>query len=227
MTPRKWFLTALTIPLVILFVALGFWQLSRRADRIEQNRFLASRRFIQPVELNQLPADTSQAHFRRVRLSGTYDYDQEFILTLRGRAGSPGVNIFTPLRRPDNDTAVLVNRGWLYAADGITVDLKPWREADSVLATGYVETFPTNGPFPPATRPRALRRLDRTAISRLLPYPVANYYVVLADTAVSDSIPPRVNPSPLDEGPHRNYAIQWFSFAAISIIGLTFFIRRT
>jgi cytochrome oxidase assembly protein ShyY1 len=32
---------------------------------------------------------------------------------------------------------------------------------------------------------------------------------------------------PLDEGPHRAYAIQWFSFAAISIIGLVIFLRRT
>ena len=227
MTPRKWTLTALTIPLAVLFIALGFWQLSRRADRIEQNKFLASRRFAQPVELTALPADTAQAHFRRVKISGNYDYANEFVLTLRGRDGSPGVHIFTPLKRPGTDTVVLVNRGWVYAADGITADLNPWREPELVSASGFVETFPTNGPFPPPTRPRAMRRLDRVAISRILPYPVAPYYVVLTDTAVSDSVPPRVNPAPLDEGPHRNYAIQWFSFAAISIIGLTFFIRRT
>lgn len=227
MTPGKWILTALTIPLAILFVALGFWQLSRRTDRIEQNEFLASRRFAQPVELKELPSDTAQAHFRRVRFSGTYDYANEFVLTLRGRDGSPGVHIFTPLKRPGTDTAVLVNRGWVYAADGISADLTAWREPESVSASGFVETFPTNGPFPPPTRPRALRRLDRSVISRLLPYPVAPYYVVLTDTAVSDSVPPRITPAALDEGPHRNYAIQWFSFAAISIIGLTFFIRRT
>ena len=227
MTPRKWILSILAVSIAVTCVVLGFWQLSRRAERIAQNKFLASRRFAQPVELTTLPADTAQAHFRRVRFSGNYDYAQEFVLTLRGREGSPGVHIFTPLRRPGTDTAVLVNRGWVYAPDGITADLKPWREAESVSASGFVETFPTNGPFPPATRPRALRRLDRAAISRLMPYPIAPYYVVLTDTAVSDSVPPRVNPAPLDEGPHRNYAIQWFSFAAISIIGLTFFIRRT
>jgi hypothetical protein len=62
-------------------------------------------------------------------LRGTLDYDNEIVHTLRGRGGSPGVNILTPLRRVGNDTAVLVNRGWLYAPDGITVDTKPWREA--------------------------------------------------------------------------------------------------
>ena len=32
---------------------------------------------------------------------------------------------------------------------------------------------------------------------------------------------------PLDEGSHRNYAIQWFAFAIISIVGLVIFLRRT
>ncbi|HEX9084563.1 MAG TPA: hypothetical protein VF836_07475, partial [Gemmatimonadaceae bacterium] len=59
------------------------------------------------------------------------------------------------------------------------------------------------------------------------PYPIANYYVILSDPATSPSAPPRVEPLPLDEGPHRMYAIQWFSFAAISIVGLAIFLRRT
>ena len=67
----------------------------------------------------------------------------------------------------------------------------------------------------------------RAALAKQLPYPIANYYVVLTDSSSSASAPPRVEPLPLDEGPHRAYAIQWFSFAAISIIGLVIFIRRT
>jgi cytochrome oxidase assembly protein ShyY1 len=72
-----------------------------------------------------------------------------------------------------------------------------------------------------------MRRLDRAAIRQLFPYPIANYYLVLTDSARTGSGPPRVEPAPLDEGPHRNYAIQWFSFAAISIGGLVIFLRRT
>ena len=185
------------------------------------------------MTLDSLPADTGEAHFRRVHITGNYDYGNQIIFTLRGRNGSPGINIVTPLLRNGKDTAVLVNRGWVYSPDGITVDLNPWREADTVNATGFVETFPTKGPFPKPSpkRPRAFRkafrRLDHAALAKLLPYPIANYYVVLTDSSSSTSAPPRVEPLPLDEGPHRAYAIQWFSFAAISIIGLVIFIRRT
>jgi cytochrome oxidase assembly protein ShyY1 len=69
--------------------------------------------------------------------------------------------------------------------------------------------------------------LNRPELQKLFPYPIANYYVVLTDSGTSAHAPPRVEAAPLDEGPHRNYAIQWFSFAAISIIGLVIFLRRT
>lgn len=238
MTFRKWVLTIVAVAAAAIFISFGLWQLRRLESRQHQNSFLASRRFAPEVSLDSLPADTAAALFRRVRLRGRFDFDNEIVHTLRGRSGSPGVNILTPLIRAGTDTAVLVNRGWVYAPDGMTVDTGPWREADTLAGTGFVETFPTAGVFPPPNpeRPRAFRRLDRAAIAKLLPYPIANYYVVLSDSIPSrapglgvppaSNVPPRVQPAALDEGPHRNYAVQWFSFAAISIIGLVILLRR-
>jgi surfeit locus 1 family protein len=228
-TLRKWILSVIAVAFAALFISLGFWQLRRLAERQRQNALLLSRRTAAPVSLDELPPDTALAHFRRVRFAGALDYANEIVLTLRGRDGSPGVNILTPLRRANTDTAVLVNRGWVYAPDGITVDTKLWRERDSIQGQGFVEVFPTKGPFdaPNPSRPRSFRRLDRRALMRIFPYPIANYYVVLTDSSTSPNVPPRVEPASLDEGPHRSYAIQWFSFAAISIIGLVIFLRRT
>jgi surfeit locus 1 family protein len=225
---KKWILSLLAISFAVVSISLGFWQLRRLAERRGANALLASRRYAPELPLDSLPSDTAAAHFRRARVRGVYDYPNEIVLTLRGRNGSPGVNLVTPIRRAGNDSAVLVNRGWIYSPDGVTAETKQWREGDSVDANGFVEVFPTKGPFDrlnPA-RPRSMRRLDRSALARLFPYPIANYYVVLTDSARSGG-PPRVEPTPLDEGPHRNYAIQWFSFAAISIGGLVIFLRRT
>lgn len=228
-TLRKWILSVVAISLAVIFVSLGFWQLRRLSARRDVNTMLAARRAAPEVELDSLPRDTSAAHFRRVHVRGSYDHPQEILLTLRGRNGSPGVNILTPLLRPRKDTVVLVNRGWVYSPDGITVDTKPWREADTLNGTGYIETFPTKGPFEPPNpaRPRSFRRLNRADVQKAFPYPIANYYVVLTDSAESSSVPPRVEAPPLDEGSHRNYAIQWFSFAAIAVGGLVIFLRRT
>lgn len=228
-TLRKWILSVVAISLAVIFVSLGFWQLRRLSARRDVNTMLAARRAAPEVELDSLPRDTSAAHFRRVHVRGSYDHPQEILLTLRGRNGSPGVNILTPLLRPRKDTVVLVNRGWVYSPDGITVDTKPWREADTLNGTGYIETFATKGPFEPPNpaRPRSFRRLNRADVQKAFPYPIANYYVVLTDSAESSSVPPRVEAPPLDEGSHRNYAIQWFSFAAIAVGGLVIFLRRT
>ena len=228
-TIRKWILSVVAVSLTAVFIALGMWQLRRLAERRRANTVLAARRAAPEVELDSLPGDTAAAHFRRVHVRGGYDHPQEILLTLRGRSGSPGVNILTPLLRGGRDTAVLINRGWVYSPDGMTVDTKPWQEADTLNGRGYIETFPTKGPFEPPNpaRPRSFRRLNRTDLEKVFPYPIANYYVVLTDSSASSSVPPRVELPPLDEGPHRNYAIQWFSFAAISIIGLVLFLRRT
>jgi surfeit locus 1 family protein len=226
---RKWIMAVFAVAFAGLSISLGFWQLRRLSARRAANALLEARRDAAEVPLDSLPLDTSAAHFRRVWVRGAYDYANEVVLTLRGRDGSPGVNIITAIRRAGNDTAVLVNRGWVYSPDGVTIDTKQWREGDSLDAKGFVETFPTQGPFDPPNpkRPRSMRRLHRSALMALFPYPIANYYIVVTDSARTPNAPPRIEPSPLDEGPHRNYAIQWFSFAAISIIGMVIFIRRT
>ena len=230
--------------LALVFSSLGFWQLRRLAERRAQNRILSSRRFNTPIELGAIGSDTGAARFRRVRVKGAYDYANEFALTLRTRNGSPGVDIITPVSRAGNDTLVLVNRGWIYAPDGMTADISKWNEGDSVNAIGFVETFSSGPPYPPRSpgRQRAYRWLDRATIESDLHRPVAPFYVLLAPdsetgypmpraTPASEKrlaeLPPRVEPRGLDEGPHKSYAIQWFSFAAISIFGLIFFLRRS
>jgi surfeit locus 1 family protein len=149
----------------IVCIRLGIWQLQRLSDRKHLNTELRSRAATRPVDLAALPKDTGEAHFRRVVISGTYDYDHEITLTNRSRNGSPGVNIITPLRGM-SDTAILVNRGWVYAPDGMTVDLARWRETSSMNGDGYVEFFRKgNGTAKSATHERAYRWVDDSLYS--------------------------------------------------------------
>src|SRR5438105_916190 len=93
---RRWIRATFGIAacvLAVVFTSLGFWQLRRLAERRAQNAVLSSRRFHSPIELRDIARDTGAARFRRVRISGAYDYPQQFALTLRTRNGSPGVDI--------------------------------------------------------------------------------------------------------------------------------------
>ena len=209
------------LALSALFIRLGFWQLSRLAERRARNAIVLARTTQPATTLETLPADTAAARFRRVRLDGTFDYAHEVAVTNRIRDGAPGVHLVTPLRTTTG-ALVLVDRGWVYSPNGADVDHAHWREADSVHADGYVETFPPHlaGAVRGADSMR-VRWLSHDDMSRRVGAGLAPFYVMLGgDTTVHDGVPVRVPTPPLDEGPHFNYALQWFSFAAISLVGM-------
>lgn len=223
-------LILLAVVIAAVCVRLGLWQLARLHERQSINASLARRAIAGAVPVSGLPTDTANAHYRRVSVQGEYDYANEIVLTLRSRSGSPGVNIVTPVKLPSTDTAVLVVRGWVYSPNGMTVDLTRWREPTQLNGSGFVETYPPSrkGANASPSHHNAYRWLDRADLEKRFNYPLKPYYVVLtshsADTT-SDT-PPRLGVPPMDEGPHKSYAIQWFSFAAISIIGTILFLRR-
>lgn len=210
---------------------LGFWQLERLRERRASNAQVMARLGEAALPVERLPDDGS-VRFRRATATGTYDFDNEFVLTSRSRNGAPGVYIVTPLRRPGTDSAVLVNRGWAYAPDGMRVDLALFREDSSAVVEGFVEEFAVaTGPVATSSVTRAVRRLDRDSLAARMPYPLAPVILVQQkDTgeavAVRRGTPVRVQPPRLDEGPHLAYAIQWFGFALVGIAGSMLVLQR-
>ena len=188
-----------------------------------------------PVPVEQMRADPASARFRRVIVTGRYDYDREFVLGGRTHNGSPGVYVVTPVRLSASDTAVLVVRGWIYSANGADIQPARWREADTLQATGFIELFgPARRSVGAATVQRpggglpVHRWLDPGAVRRHIGYPVRPYAVVLlGDSTVApraDAVA-RLAPTQLGEGSHLSYAVQWFSFALISLGGAALFVR--
>lgn len=205
-----------------LFIRLGFWQLSRLAQRRALNALVTARLEEPLVDVTTLPADSSSV-LRRTYVTGVPDYAHQVILADRSYNGSPGVYLLTPVRVAGRDSAILVNRGWVYAPDGVTIDAQRWRDRDSTFV-GYAGLLATRSRFGAngALRPGVVRELDQPAVSAAVPYPVSRLYLVA--TQPDSAIPAvervaRLSPPPLDEGPHLSYAIQWFSFAAIALIG--------
>ena len=216
---------AFAILAAALFVRLGIWQLSRLEERRARNRLVFAQMEAAPVDVGALPKDTALAHYRRVRVVGARDYDHELVYAARTHNGAPGVDLLTPGRIPGSDTAVLVNRGWVYSPDGATVDLAQLRDLDSTFE-GYVEEFPPGPGAAFSNNPRTIARLSHAIVANAIPYPIAPFYVVLgedrvviADPASKARQPTRIGAPDLDEGPHKSYAFQWFSFALIALIG--------
>jgi len=225
------FFGAFAVAVSLGCVRLGFWQLERLSERRASNALVMARLAEAAVPLQRLPHN-STVRFRRATARGTYDFESEFVVTSRSRHGSPGVHVITPLRMSTNDTALLVNRGWAYSPDGMRVDLALFREDSIAVVDGFVEEYSAaEGPVATPSVERAVRRLDRDSIAARVPYPLAAMVLVQQldsgeATAVDRGTPVRVEPPPLDEGPHRAYAIQWFAFAIVGIVGTFLVLQR-
>jgi len=71
-----------------------------------------------------------------------------------------------------------------------------------------------------------MRLINSAAIAATLPYPVVNGYIGLlaVDPPQTGDLQPVQLPE-ISDGPHFWYAVQWFMFTAIGVLGVVVFIR--
>lgn len=188
-----------------LCVWAGVWQLDRLGQRRARNASLAARLALPLLEVRAgTPVDSARQ--RRVMARGVYDFTAERTWPGRSFAGTPGVALITPLRLADG-AVVLVDRGWVPSADAFHVDHAASREPDTAVVEG-IALIP----------PRGRGDVD---LAGFLPF------VVQLETPAPPRGLPRRWPRPaLDSGPHLSYAIQWFSFAVIALVGTAILIRK-
>jgi surfeit locus 1 family protein len=217
---------AFALVAAFVFVRLGLWQLDRLRERRGFNATIEQQQLGAPIPLVDLPRDTARAHYRAASVEGTYDYEHELVLSNRTRRGSPGVDLLTPVRVAGRDTAVLVNRGWVYSPDGASVDLQRWREGPTARLKGYVELTTGDTALAVSRHARVVRHVSRAELKDKIPYPVAPFYLIAFGDTTDMSHPARRDLPVLDDGPHRGYAMQWFSFALIAIAGAGIVVYR-
>lgn len=200
------------------FVRLGFWQLERLRERRAANQAAAAAREAPPI---RLPADLgalADAKDRPVEAAGRYDRSNEILVRGQVLNGLPGLHVITPLRMEGTDTAVLVNRGFIPAPDAVTADTAGLEEGGPQLVRGVAVSIGTGGGQPIDRRGQVTwARLDREALAGLLPYPILPFSLLQSPDSVRPGLPRRLTPPPLNDGPHLNYAIQWFLFAALAV----------
>jgi len=213
--PRWLVAHVLVLALIVLFVNLGFWQLRRLDERRDRNALVESRTQSEPVDVNDLPEDLDAARFQAVVASGVYDPDRT-VAVRTTQDGVPGEWIFTVLDR-DPDPDVVVLRGFSGTQPDGTL-------AEPAPPEGDVDV---EGIAVPITR---LEHTAETAVRRLVEDgPTVAPVIVQAQSSEPPDAPEVVAPVPvpdLGEGPHLNYAVQWFLFAAVACVGYPLLLRR-
>jgi surfeit locus 1 family protein len=197
-------------------VRLGFWQLSRHAERRDRNARIEARSAGAVVDLDRSTAHDSMA-YRRATAAGTFDWARQVIEYGRSLDGVPGVVIVTPLRMASGQ-AVLVERGWVPSPDARRVDLAAYGEPDSAIVHGLLIPSESARPLASEGWPMETRAIDPVAMASRFPYPLVP--LVLRRTAAVDIASMRPFPPPERTlGPHLSYAVQWFLFATIAVGG--------
>lgn len=209
--------------LLVLIVAatcvrLGFWQLHRLGERRARNALAATRLAAPAATLERADDDTAGLTFRQAVARGSFDSEHSIVWAGRSFQGDPGVYLLTPLLLPGGG-ALLVNRGWLPSPDAATVELAPYRVTGALEVRGILVPFPLPRGAPETVTQRVRYRLDRQVAARLLPYSLEPLLLQLTPSTGDRTLPRPLPPPELDDGPHLSYAVQWFSFAVIGIVG--------
>lgn len=203
------------LSLAAVCVRLGFWQLHRLGERRARNAAIAAARALPPVELPVRHPEPDTLRDRRVVARGTYDYGHERVWAGRTYEGVPGVALMTPLRLADG-SVVFVDRGWVPSPDGMHIDHARFHEGDSAAVRGLALPLP-----------RGRGDVDPARLRDSLPYAVLPIVLQLDATAAgAPAGMARWRTPALDNGPHLSYAIQWFSFAVIAVVGTILLLRK-
>jgi surfeit locus 1 family protein len=214
----------------IVCVRLGFWQLDRLEQRRARNAAADAQLALPPlsvIDRDLLRIDSSA--YRHVTARGRFDFEHEIVLLARSRRGVPGVHVVTPLL-VDDSTAVLVERGWAPSPNGRDIDLGDYREPVDAAVEGVLLQPSAN------RRQKTVPPMWPLYVLTADPEPFATHYsyrlgpMLLRRTTASEQMPKgmRVVALPdMTEGSHLSYALQWFTFATIALVGSILLFRRT
>ncbi len=229
-------ITLLVFAGIAVFIRLGLWQLDRLEQRRAFNAQVESMRAEKLLELDQnLPADLTSMEWRAVAVTGEYDFENQVALRNQYYADQFGYHLITPLLFKGG--AVLVDRGWI-PADGNAAP-KDWRQYDEigqVTVKGQMRLGNPKPAFggiadaeftPGQTRLDFWNNLNLMDISRQHPYPLLPVYIQPL-TRENNSKPPIAYQPILEltEGSHFGYALQWFAFAVILIVGYPLYLQK-
>ena len=237
MSLRRILLHVVVLLAVAAMITAGFWQLHRLSERRDHNSKISGRGQFPVVDVQDLVTSSDgyevggDVEFRPVRAVGFYEAEDQVLIRNRTFQGSAGYWVLTPLRL-DTGALVAVNRGWIphgmgargpyeeYSPEAGEVEVIGLLRA-TVTAAGLQQADPSSGVLTEMARPD-LARLSQQIDSPLLPV----YVQLQAQSPPSGDLPVPVPPPDLGEGSHLAYAVQWFIFATITLVGYPLILRR-
>jgi cytochrome oxidase assembly protein ShyY1 len=225
---RTILLTLGAFALAALCVRLGFWQWHRMEDKKDEQTAIERHLRSDPVPVQTVVraghAVSDGDEWTRVEATGTFETRRQVTVKFTTREGNAGADVVTPLVLADG-SALLVNRGWMPTENTNArptdipapprgqVTVEGWLRPDNPAGKNAV--VPVDG----QVRAIASQGLERYVGRNVLPG-----FINLQKPAANGLAP---EPRPhVGHALNFFYALQWWFFAGLALIGPFWFSRE-
>tara|TARA_A100001388_G_scaffold275294_1_gene260560 strand:+ start:102 stop:755 length:654 start_codon:yes stop_codon:yes gene_type:complete len=212
---HKFLFSVFTIFFILVFIALGTWQIIRLNWKNNLILEIESSLKNPPVELTQ----SNKENYLKIKTSGSVDFEKQIYLYNLSDSGTPGFEVINPILI-DGDN-YLLNRGW------IPFEKKNTQEINILDQNNIVGTLRIQGKkniFKPDNdiKKNYWFSLNRQDVSKFTGKKFSKYIIYL-DGNYQYPRPKKITANISNN--HKKYAMTWFSLA-ISILLLYLYFRK-
>lgn len=223
---KRALLVALALVATIGFIALGVWQVERRAWKLDLIARVEAGTRAAPLAVPSPGLKAQASEYRRVTATGSFLHDRETLVQALTERGA-GFWVLTPLRTPRG--TVLINRGFVPPERRDPATRAAAQVAGSVAVTGLLRASEPKGGFLRNNDPAGDRWYSRDvpAIAAARGIGQAAPFFVDADATPNSGGWPVGGLTVLRfNNNHLVYALTWFGLAGISLAALFLLLRR-
>jgi surfeit locus 1 family protein len=218
---RRWVVLVATLAAVLLTARLGFWQLSRAAQKEALQQSLQTRGELALVPMGDLArtaVDTEFQLHRRAVLTGRWLAERTVFLENRQMEGRPGFFVLTPLELGTGD-AVVVQRGWAPRDLLDRTRLPAVATPEGLVSVAGLIAPPPSALYAFGADAAGPLRQNLDMVAYAQEIGVALRPWSLQQQGAADDGLLRRWPAPaVDVHKHYGYAFQWFALAALLVL---------
>ena len=216
--PQLWTII-ITAILVLIFVQLGKWQLSRAEEKDTQYERLEEYAKQPAIALPKSLVMLEDFQYREVEVEGEYLSEQTIWIDNKTYKGRAGYHVITPLKISNSILSVAVNRGWIASGNDRAVlpevlEVEGRVKVIGIVASPELRTLELSDSV---RHGKVWDKFDLQSYEKVIGYDLQPILILQKDQVNDGLIRDWEKP---ESGASKNigYAVQWFSLALTTII---------